>query len=233
MSLTFTLTHNSPILSYNFNPPIYLDDDPTVEYEIGLANFDTFNLIPNIDKTNNVFMWGEKDEYRFDIPVGSYELADLIAVILDKVFQLDSNAVLTITPNTHTAKVTLRSNRKINFQVENSVGKVLGFSKTLEANNSYISDEVRILKINTICIECNLALGSYVNSKPVHLIHQFFPSVPYGYKIVESPQNILYYPVSIKTINNITLRVIDQHGNLIDFQGEEITIRLHLRRKVS
>lgn len=233
-SLTFTLTNNSSTLSYNFNPPIYLDEDSSVEYEIGLANFDTFNSIPNVNQSNNILVWGAADEFKTEIPVGSYELPDLIDEIITKINLLDDEAVISITPNIHTAKVTIRTNRKINFQTPNSIGTVLGFrNKILEADDIHHSDtEVQILKINAICIDCNIAMGSFLNSKPVHIIHQFFPSVPYGYKIVESPLNILYYPVSTKTINNLTVKVIDQNGNLIDFRDEEITIRLHLRRKI-
>lgn len=231
MSLTFTLTGQSSLLTYNFNPPIYLDDD--MEYEIGLANFDTFNSIPNIDKHNNILVWGENDENKVKIPDGSYELKDIITIILENIFEKDNEAVITITPNEHTAKVNIRTNRRINFSVENSIGAILGFDRRiLKANDNYISDhEVKILTINTICIDCNLVMGSYLNGQPVHIIHQFFPVVPAGYKIVESPLNIIYYPVTVKTISSITVKVIDQSGNLIDFRNEEITVRLHLRRK--
>lgn len=233
-SLTFTLTNRSSILNYNFNPPIYLDEDSSVEYEIGLANFDTFNLIPNVDRRNNIFSWGEDDKFKFEIPPGSYELKDLIEIINTRITLLDDEAVIVFTPNIHTAKVKIGTNRRINFEIPNSVGSVLGFkNKILEPDNIYEPDEeVRILKVNAICIDCNIAVGSFLNSKPVHIIHQFFPTVPYGYKIVESPLNILYYPVSVKTINNLTVKIIDQSGHLIDFRGEEITIRLHLRKKV-
>lgn len=130
MSLTFTLTGRSSILGYNFNPPIYLDEDPTVEYEIGLANFDTFNMIPNIEKSNNIFVWGETNNMRtVEVPIGSYELKDLLELLTDKIFEQDSEAIIIMTPNIQTAKVTIRTNRKIDFQVNNSVGTVLGFEK--------------------------------------------------------------------------------------------------------
>lgn len=234
MSLSFTLTGNSSILTHNFNPPIYLDDDSSIEYEIGLANFDTFNTIPNVEKTNNIFVWGDKNENMVEIPVGSYELKDLIEILIEKINQQDDDATITMTTNIQTSKITIHTNRRIDFQVSNSIGSVLGFEKkVLDANSSYIGDkEVRILKVNSICIDCNIAQGSYLNSEPVHLIHQFFPTVPYGYKIVESPLNILYYPVSIRTINNLTIKILDQSGRLIDFRGEEITVRLHLRRRL-
>lgn len=248
---TFILTGNTSVLSRNYNPAIYLDG----EYEIGLTNFDTFNFIPNIDKSNNLFVWGGEageEEKSFEISTGSYELNDLVTIIQNQVGELDESAQITFTVDVHTAKVSITSNRRINFMPNNSVGRVFGFfprileptpssSSSSSSKNSdgqtttmttHLPDEqVRILRINTVCIDCNIAVGSFLNSEPVHIIHQFFPSVPYGYKIIESPLNILYYPVSIKTINNITCKIIDQKGNLISFGEDEITIRLHLRRK--
>lgn len=234
MSLTFTLTGRSSILSHNFNPPIYLEDD--LEYEIGLANFDTFNSIPNIDSTNNVFAWWSDDDKRENkiiVPEGSYELRDIIDIISELILEKDPSAQIDIVPNEHTVKVSITTNRRINFDVKGTIGSVLGFKKKiLNANATHISDdEVKILTINTICIDCNLAMGSFLNDRPVHIIHQFFPSVPSNYKIIESPLNIIYYPLTVKTISTITIKVIDQSGKLLDFRNEEVTVRLHLRRK--
>ena len=104
------------------------------------------------------------------------------------------------------------------------------FQKKNPSNTRADSDHVTdILKVNAICIDCSIVTGSFHNGKPVHIIHQFFPTVSPGYKIVESPLPILYFPVSVKTINNITVKVVDQDYNLINFRGETITVRLHLK----
>lgn len=231
MSVTFTLSARSSVLSNNFNPPIYLEED--VEYEIGMSNFDTFNSIANVDSTNNLFVWGNNDDFKIEIPMGSYELQGIIDLLNQKIHANDPTANIIITPNKQTAKVTLTTNRKINFQVENSIGSLFGFDKQVLIADAihHAHSQIKILKVNSICIDCNIAIGSYLNDKPVHIIHQFFPTVPIGFKIVESPLTILYFPVSVKTINNITVKVVDQNGQLINFQNEEITVRLHLRRK--
>lgn len=232
MSLTFTLSGESSVLTSQFNPPIYLEED--VNYEIGLSTFDTFNSIPNIDARNNVFVWGDQDQHRIEIDEGSYQLDNIIQIIQDHVKRQDDTTILLITTNIHTAKVQIECNRKINFSVANSIGPVLGFkNRILDASYIHTSDhEVKILTVNSICIDCDIAVGSYLNDDPVHIIHQFFPTVPFGYKIVESPLTILYFPVSVKTINSLTVKIIDQSNNLINFRGETITVRLHLRKKI-
>lgn len=231
MSFSFTLTGNSSILSYDFNPPIYLDEN--TDYEIGLVSFNSFNTIPNIDNTNNIFVWGEKNKMNiFKVPTGAYELDELIRVLKEHMNDTDKNSEIKIIPDLNTSKISISSNRIISFNNTNSIAEVFGFdAKRLEPRKTYTSDHpVKILKVNSIGIDCSVAAGSYLNGKPVHIIHQFFPTVPSGYKIVESPQNILYYPVSVKTINNLTIKIIDQSRNLINFRKEEITVTLHIRK---
>lgn len=232
MSFSFTLSGNSSVINYNFNPPIYLEEN--VDYEIGLVNFSSFNTIPNVDKSNNMFLWYGSTAHTFEIPVGAYELNDIIRVLKDHMTSIDKAANIEIIPNLNTAHLSITSNRDISFNLENSVSKIFGFETLrLLPNKTHISEHpVKILKVNSIGIDCNVATGSYLNGKPVHVIHQFFPTVPSGYKIVESPQNILYYPVSNKTISNIIIKIIDQSNNLIDFQGEEITVTLHIRKTI-
>lgn len=230
MSFTFTLSEKSSVLSYDFSPPIYLDEE--FDYEIGLTNFDSYNSIPNIDEKNNCFEWHRETKNLIQVPKGSYELEHIATYIEDYLKSIDSEAVIRISTDSVTGKVIIRTNGTISFNVKHSLGSVLGFGKRiLSAENTYFSTEpVRIFKVNTILIDCNIALGSFLNGKPVHIIHQFFPTVPFGYKIVETPSNILYFPISTKSINNITIRVLDQDGDIVNFNGEIITIRLHLRK---
>lgn len=247
MSFTFALSGESSVLNYNFNPPIYLDDE--VDYEIGLTNFDTYNIIPNIDNSNNKFAWRGNNEHIVEIPEGCYEIDDILKIMTNKIVQEDDDIFKIMTNETvqededgvlktnidiNTSKISIKSNRVINFNVKDSIGPVLGFKKReLSANITNISDNpVKVSKVNAICIDCNIAVGSFFNGKPVHIIHQFYPTVPIGYKIVESPLNIIYFPVSVKTINNITIKVIDQEGHLVNFQKETITVRLHLRKSI-
>lgn len=228
MSTTFTISGNSSVLSADFNPPLYLDDG--IEYYIGLADFESFMSIPNIENGKNKLYIGFQT---ITIPEGTYDIEDLSILIKDelkKVFK-DSSVKFSLKPNPNTLKCNIFCSKPIDFTRNDSIGKMLGFKeRLLLANETHVSDEVvNISKVNAICIDCNICVGSYNNGKPVHIIHQFFPTVPPGYKIVESPLPILYFPVSVKTINNITVKVVDQDGDLINFRNETITVRLHLK----
>lgn len=59
--------------------------------------------------------FGEKTEYRVEIPVGSYELKNLIETLTGTIFEVDD--VITMTPIIQTAKITIFTTLKRNFQV--------------------------------------------------------------------------------------------------------------------
>ena len=70
--------------------------------------------------------------------------------------------------------------------------------------------------------------NSYINNKQTHTVHEFSAIVASGYKIVEVP-NINYLPLNTRRISNLTVKLVDQDGNLINVREETITIRLHLK----
>lgn len=110
---------------------------------------------------------------------------------------------------------------------KDSISKSLGFKKdTLAANESRTpSTPVRILKFNSLRVECNITLGAYINDQKPHTIHEFFPAVPPGFKIIEIPSKVIYQPITIKNINYLQLKIVEENDNLVNFRGETITVR--------
>ena len=84
--------------------------------------------------------------------------------------------------------------------------------------------------MNALCIDCSIAEGSYLNGRPVHIIHQLFSNVPPGFKIFESPKTIIFLPVTVKVIDKITVKILDQNLDLVNFRKETITVRLHVKK---
>lgn len=229
-SLTVTVTGKNPAaLVSNFFPPLELTDG---EWYAGLLDFTTYNSIPNVESgKNNVFpIIKGTDEILIEIPTGAYEIDD-IETYLKKAL---GDRKFSLRPNNNTLQCEIYCSFDIDFKLsDQNMGEMLGFkTKTkLEAHKLHISETpVNIIKVNTIQIRCNIVKDSYKDGENQHILHSFYPTVEPGFKIVETPVNVIYLPVNVQRVDNITLSVVDQTGDIINFRDEVITARLHLKR---
>lgn len=77
-SRMFNFSDNKSTLVRDYFPPIVLDDDG--EYVMGLFNLQTYNSVPNINASNNLFHYRygmDHEDFVVVIPNGSYEVSDL------------------------------------------------------------------------------------------------------------------------------------------------------------
>lgn len=226
-TFTFTgkLNDDESVLTSRFNPPIHLNNSK-LEYVMALISLETYNAIRNISSKNNQFQFGSDPP--ITIPNGAYEIADLNAYINSKIAD---NHIVQITANSNTFKTEIKTGQPIDFTIPNSVGPLLGFEKrVLDGHKTHESDwPCQIVTVNSLLIDCSITTGNYKNGEPAHTIHQFFPNVPPGFKIVETPSNVIYLPVSVRTITDITLQILDQDGKRVNFGEEIVTVTLHLK----
>lgn len=221
----FCLSGVGSSLSADIFPPYDTSDG---EYVVGLVNLSTFNSIPNIERDRNDKLHLENHD-PIVLPEGSYELEKIKEEIernlpLGVTFELIGNHV--------TLKTEIKSNVVVDFTRKDSIGSLLGFSeKKLQAGFYNESDRpVNISSVETIRVECNIVRGSFDNGKESHIVHEFFPTVAPGYKIVETPSTVIYLPVNVRKVTNITVQLRDQKGSLINLRGETLSVRLHLKR---
>lgn len=241
MSNTITLSSNSSVLSAYFYPPIELDKHS--RYGLGVLGFYSYNSIFNINEENNFFgvkFPKEKKHKYFRIKPGAYEIEEIgeaITKILndEQVITSQDTDAFNLLPNNSTLKCEIKSKFEIDFTNKHSIGQVLGFEKKiLLANILHESTlPLDIIKVRMIRVDCNITSGAYLNSEKSHTIIEFDIDVEPGFKITKEPQNIIYLPVrpeGRQFIDNITLRVLDDTGNLINFQGEKIIVKLELKK---
>lgn len=233
MNLTFIMTGNKSTLENTFSPPIYLD--PNKLYEIGLVDFVTYNSIPNVDESNNSIHFIGKNnidetiESTLIIPEGVYELEAIEKYVQEELGEMEFQ----LKPNNNTLKCRLKCGYEVDFKADRSIRSLLGFIPQILTANIWHESElaVNIMRVNLIRIECNISSGCYINGETAHTIFAFSPNVPPGYKMALSPQTVIYNILNTSTIDHIRLNIVDQDGHLVNFGGEEVSVRLHIKEK--
>lgn len=248
MSATVSFTGYSSILTSEFHP--HLELERGYSYSCGLLEFTTYNSVHNVTKYMNrlFFKTSEALEksskavqflaqfssnyyiYYVEVEVGAYELKDIANYL--KVELENVGVTFSLTVNEFTQKCTIKCSDELHFNRSKSIHHLFGYKDTvIQAYHEITGDyPVSITTLNTIVVECDIVSGSYTNGKPGHSIHEFTPTVAPGFKIIEVPKNIVYLPINRYTIQSIEIRIRDQDGNLIDFQNEKVTCRIHIKR---
>ena len=238
-SFQIILSSDKTNFNTRFNPKLELDEKK--KYEIALVNLETYYSFPNIDETNNTFVYSPDNGNSWEkikIPEGSYEIDDINNAIQHEMEkrthydEINEDYYINIAPNTNTLKsvLILEKGYQVDFNHQNSLAKVLGFTGTKYTEGFHESENVvDILRINSILINIDIISGSYVNGTTKSTIYSFFPDVSPGYKIIESPVNLVYLPITLNTIDSLNVMITDQDDHLLNLRNEKLTIRFHIR----
>ena len=238
-SFQVILSGNQSGFTTLFNPKIELDMKKV--YEIALVNLETYYSFPNIDDSNNIFVYSHDQGQtwtKIKIPTGSYEIDNLNQTIrfeMEKVGHYDEvnqESYINIAANSNTLKsiLIIGQGYQVDFNQPNNLSKVLGFTGKKYIEGFHESEKsVNILSIDSIFVNIDIIDGSYVNGKTKNTIYSFFPDVAPGFKIIESPVNLVYLPILPYTIQNLSLSITDQDENLLNLRGEKLTARFHIR----
>ena len=145
------------------NPTLQLDRDK--EYEIALVNLETYYSFPYIDETNNVFVYSLDNGnswVKIKIPEGSYEIDDINNTIQHKMEirgHHDEDYYINISANSNTLKsvLILEKDYQVDFNHQNSIAKVLGFTGAKYTEGFHQSENVvNILSINSILVNIDI-----------------------------------------------------------------------------
>ena len=145
---------------------------------------------------------------------------------------INENYYINISANSNTLKsvLILEKDYQVDFNHQNSLAKVLGFTRAKYTEGFHESEKVvNILSINSILINIDIISGSYVDGTTKNTIYSFFPKVSPGYKIIEMPINLVYLPITLDTIDRLRVLITDQDDRLLNLRNKKLTIRFHIR----
>ena len=150
--------------------------------------------------------------------LGFQESRNVINILSINSLLVNLEYYITISANSNTLKsvLILENNYQVDFRHPNSISRVLrlGFYNDIYTLGFQESRNViNILSINSLLVNLDIISGRYVNSSSQNTIYSFFPNVSPGYKIVESPINLVYLPITLDTIHSLETSITDQTGN--------------------
>jgi hypothetical protein len=230
---------NTAIHTITFSPAIQLD---SMDYEIALMDIEVYFVYPNIDNSNNQLRYysGKTSTWvTYTAPTGTYNIEDLQKKVIE--FELDVNQetkvnnkyAIVFTANLAAIKTEMyiAPGYSIDFTVPNSFRHILGFESRIYTAGTYISEnEIDILDVSSIYVNCDLISGSYMDGVTSPAIYSFAPDVPPGYKVVEKANHLVFLPINRSIISTITVWLSDQDGRILNFRNQMVTMRFYLRK---
>ena len=136
-SFQIIVSDNKSSFKTRLNPMLQLVREK--EYEIALVNLETYYSFPNIDETNNVFVYSPDNGnswVKIKIPDGSYEIDDINNTIQHEMEKrshndpINGDYYINISANSNTLRsvLILEEDYQVDFNHQNSLIKVLGFT---------------------------------------------------------------------------------------------------------
>ena len=116
-----------PTEKFNFSEPILNTT------KLGLIRLCVYNSVFNVNGNNNKFRFNSLDRQIFSdtklyiITSGAYELSEIADIIKEKT---EGNVIIEVDKNTMKCKMEIKQG-VLSFDVENSIGSLLGFRKVI------------------------------------------------------------------------------------------------------
>ena len=222
---------------FNFSPSLNFESD---DHELALVNLETYFNIPNITEgVNNVFSYRPTPlaawrTITFD--TGTYDVTDISDFFSSKQ-NANGNGKITIKLFEGSSKSYIKlssNNYSIDFTAPNNFANILGFTQRVVSVVYAYSDNVEYLTdISSLSVNVDCIQNTYINRAITPTIYSFYANVAPSFKIVQTPSNLVYLPINRRIIDYINVWITDQNTNLVNFRGDDVTIRFNLRKLLS
>lgn len=120
----------------------------------------------------------------------------------------------------------------IDFNVENSIHQLLGFTKqdVLLKEGRYISENtVNITDVTQLIFCCHIIESNYISDLQIPFLFNSTILVPPGYRMSRELAKITYKKLNSKQICTIKVWLIDENGNKINLRKEKLIVTISLK----
>ena len=236
--------HGSDI-SCDFYEPI---DIPVDEFDarLGLKYFSTFNNIPNIvAEKNNKLKIRVPDSDTWDIftlPTGAYELYIIAEHMRDwielkypdlrKEGDVEGSFKLIGNDATSKAEFIFKDDYGVDFDVDDSMCELLGFSRTAKREGKGIypgENIVNITTVSSLIFNCNITASNYINGREMPFLYNCSVDVPAGYRLTRELTDISYKSLTTSQISHIRIWIVDEDGAPVNLRKDELAVTLSLK----
>ena len=213
------------------------------EFKIAITFLSAYNGIFNVTNSNNKFYFfksiSDEDHIKISIRPGVYEIEalnnEIKRIIIDEGHYTEVDYPFFIKPDFNTLGSIIEISPPgsvISFVPNDSIGKLLGFSKTTIYEEYNISpNPVEIISFDNIFIECDIARGMIYQGKQSNIIHNWTMTVDPGYKYIEQFFGgiTLYMMENKDIISSICFKLKNEKHQLVSFNGQSVTFRLSIK----
>ena len=227
LSSDYTILNNNlgSHISFELYQPIVVDNN--VETWLKIESFKFTNSIYNISIYSNIFYYGlASSSYAIQsviIPRANYDINSLLVALNDAL----GGVGFIFTYNTKTMKITITNSQ--NFYLYNStynMFKILGFANSVQmsvANTLTSTNIINLIGSQMLYLSLpNLSLNSYGVKKSLNSASKSnVASIPVS-AIQGDTQTYtatLMHKINDKTITFIEVRILDENGNEVNFNG--------------
>ena len=229
-------------ISVDLREPIIIPEE-VYEAKLGLKSFSTYNNIPNIT-------WNVNNQLKIKVPkatkwdtvqffTGAYEIKRLntqlqewIKTTYPKLEDVDKKFKLVGNEATSKAEFIFKDDYAIDFNVDHSICKVLGWEKKDSFSGvgmHFAPHIIDIVHVTQLIFNCSLVVSNYVNDILVPFIYNCGVNVPAGYKLARELTDLSYKNITTSQISHIRVWIVDQCGAPVNLRDDNLAITLSLR----
>ena len=202
-------------------------------------HLDNVNISEKVN--NSLLIQPGKDAsfLRVSLERGAYEIEHINKAIVnelvklgvkspEKCFELDADI------STFKSIISLTSGWKVSFNTEFSIAPLLGFSVTdvLSTPGLHKSKNiVQIQRFSSLLFLTNVSEPSLLNDRYTPYLYIHSLNTPPGFNICTSVEKVVYKRLTTNILSHIKIWLQSEKGELVDFNGEQLTVELNLLRR--